>query len=48
MHSQSIKDELSRHASLINPHWHEYIADFGGREWEGVGGSSKTNLCREW
>jgi hypothetical protein len=26
-HSQSIKDELSRHVTLINPHWHEYIAD---------------------
>jgi hypothetical protein len=26
-HCQSIKDELSKHVSLINPHWHEYIAD---------------------
>jgi hypothetical protein len=26
-HSQLIKDELSRHVSLINPHWHENIAD---------------------
>jgi hypothetical protein len=26
-HSQSIKDELSRHVSLINQHRHEYIAD---------------------
>jgi hypothetical protein len=26
-HSQSIKYELSRHVSPINPHWHEYIAD---------------------
>jgi hypothetical protein len=43
-----MKDELSRHVSLINPHWHEYISDFGGRWERGRWGSSKTNLCREW
>jgi hypothetical protein len=33
---------------LPNPHWHEYITDLVAEEREGVGGSSRTNLCREW
>jgi hypothetical protein len=32
----------------LNPHWHEYITDWVVEQREGVGGSSRTNLYREW